>query len=314
MITLMVFCLGALLLAVIGYLAVGFLIGTGDEVLVPNVVGKPSGEAMEILLTAGLRPAMPIEEGYHDDIEVDRIIEQNPMPGSRVKRGREIRLVKSLGSKKVPVPYLNGMDLRGAEWELRRAGLKLGQLVTVPHPQVEEGLIIAHSPPGGSRLEKTSSVDLLLSGGPAPELLIMPRLQGLSAPQARALLTALGVERIREDPIEAKGSPIGRVRGQYPRAGLPAPADREVILAVTAPDRRQGEPRYRLLSYSIEPALGPGRIEVWLKDDSGVRRIVNRTMKSGGQLEFMERLLGNAGLVIYQDGRRVLSDFLPEKE
>jgi len=54
MITLMVFCLGALLLAVIGYLAVGFLNGTGDEVLVPNVVGKPSGEAMEILLTAGL--------------------------------------------------------------------------------------------------------------------------------------------------------------------------------------------------------------------------------------------------------------------
>ncbi len=121
-ITLMAFCLGALLLAVIGYLAVGFLIGTGDEVLVPNVVGKPSGEAMEILLTAGLQPAMPIDEGYHDDIEVDRIIEQNPMPGSRVKRGREIRLVKSLGSKKVPVPYLNGMDLRGAEWELRRAG------------------------------------------------------------------------------------------------------------------------------------------------------------------------------------------------
>jgi len=140
------FIIGAVCLMVTAYFSIGFLVGSGDEILVPNVIGEESGFALEIILEAGLQPGMPVEEDYHDEIEFGHITEQDPIPGSHVKGGRNIRLVRSLGSQKVKVPSLIGLDLQGTEWELRRSGLRLGHIIGVHHDVVETGLIISQDP------------------------------------------------------------------------------------------------------------------------------------------------------------------------
>lgn|GEM_PF-798252 len=309
--TLALFC-AAIFLIVLGYFAVGVLVGSGDEVVVPNVVGQDSGAALEILLAAGLQPALPIKEEHHDEIALGNITTQEPLPGTRVKRGRHVVLVKSLGSQKVPVPSLVGLDLRGAEWELRRSGLRLGQIVGVPHERVEAGLIIAHEPLGGARATKGGLVDLLLSEGAPDPLLILPNVQGRKAAEVRAELERAGFEQIREQLVVAPRHPPGMVLGQHPRPGVPLTADQEVILSVSTIRTGQGKVRYRYLSYCLPPALGPGRTEVLLLDDFGLRTVLVKTLKRGGRLEFIERLVGDTALVIYQDGMRVADDLILE--
>ncbi len=310
--TLALFC-AAIFLIIVGYFAVGFLVGSGDEVTVPNVVGQDSGTALEIVLAAGLQPALPIEENHHDEIELGRITEQDPLPGARVKRGRRVQLVKSLGSQKVLVPALAGLDLRGAEWELRRSGLRLGQVTGVHHEQVEQGLIISHDPLGGARTAKGSLIDLLLSEGPVARLLILPNVQGRRVSEIRGELARVGFENVREEPVASSEHPPGTILGQHPRPGVPLTGDQEVVLAVSTLRTGQRKVRYRYLSYSLPRALGPGRTEVHLLDGFGLRTVLDQRFKRGGRLEFIERTVGDTAVVIYQDGARVLEDLILEE-
>jgi len=302
--------LGAMLLMAVGYLAVGLLVGTGEEVEVPNVIGQEYGTAMEILLTAGLKPLMPIESDYHDEIEPEHIIQQAPLPGSLVKRGREVRLVKSQGSMKVQVPSLIGLDLRGAEWELRRRSLRLGHLTGVSHEEVEEGLIFSQEPFAAARLAKGSMVDLLISDGPPPRLLILPDVRGRKVLQARERLERIGFARIRENPVVRPGKPPGIVLGQHPAPGVPLAADQDVVLAVSTARMGWGKAQYRYFSYELPRALGPGRVQLFVLDEAGFRLAREGNYKRGGRMEFIERIVGDAAIVIYQDGLRVLEDYV----
>jgi len=299
---------------VLGYFAVGVLVGSGDEVTVPNVVGQDSGSALEILLAAGLQPALPLGEDYHDEIELGRITEQDPLPGSRVKRGRHVSLVKSLGSQKVLVPTLIGLDLRGAEWELRRTGLRLGQVTGVYHDRVDQGLIVSHEPLGGARAAKGSLIDLLLSEGSPAQLLILPNVEGRKISEVRRELAEVGFENVREEPVASPQHLPGIILGQHPRPGVPLTGDQEVILAVSTVRTGQRAVRYRYLSYHLPRALGPGQTEILLLDDLGLRTVLKRPFKRGGRMEFIERMVGDAALVIYQDGKRVLEDLILEEE
>lgn len=298
--TLAVFLAGVLLLLV-GYFSMGLLVGTGDEVTVPNLIGKDSATAYEILLTAGLTPALPIEEDYHDQIPAGQIMGQNPLPGSRVKRGREIRLVKSLGSKKLLVPSMVRMDLTSAENELQRLGLKTGRILSVHHNRIEEGLIVTHTPMADGRMESGGTVDFLLSDGPSPGRVLVPDLRGRPLDQARDLLLEIGMDNIQRQDVEVEGWPPLTVVGQYPEPGSPTAADIEVTLAVSELDSGEGEVRYRFLSYPIPPPVGPGRVEVFFLDEAGFRKRKDVQMPEGGRLEFIERLAGAALVRIYQD-------------
>lgn len=301
----------AVVMMVVGFFAVRFVIGSGDEVLVPNLIGQDSGMALEILLTADLRPFLPIGEDHHDDIEAGRIMEQSPLPGTRVKRGRAIRLVKSLGSQQVMVPRLVGLDMRSAEWELRRSELKVGQVLQIHHEQVEEGVIIAQEPPPQSRARKDLAVNLLLSQGVPARTLILPDVRGRRAAEVRPELERMGFKNIREEQVETPGRAPGTIIGQHPRPGYPLLEDQEVVLAVSSLRTGQGKVKYRFYSFWLPRALGPGMIEVVMLDDMGLRTVLQQRLKRGGRLEFIERTVGQAALVIYQDGRRILEEFFP---
>jgi serine/threonine-protein kinase len=307
-------CLAALVLGWIGYLLVGLLVGAGDEVKVPNVIGQESGEALEIILTAGLRPRLPLEENYHDDIQAGHIMEQSPLPGSLVKKGRELHLVKSLGSKKVAAPRLTGLDLQSAEWELRRLGLRMGVIMSVNHDQVEDGLIIAQEPVAKDHIQRGSLVDVLISEGPASRLLILPEIHGRNVLQARQIMEQAGFKNVKEQPVTDSELPPGTVVWQHPAAGVPVQDDQEVFLAVSRPETGQGEVRYRYFSYPMPLTVRPGEVTVYMQDDFGFRQVLKKNYWRDHRLEFIERTAGDAAVIVYYKGQRVVEDFISGDE
>jgi eukaryotic-like serine/threonine-protein kinase len=297
-------------LLLVGYFGVGYIVGWGDEVIVPNLVGKESGEALELVLTARLEPVLPIKEDYHDEIEKGRIIEQYPMPGSRVKQGRQVQLTKSLGSQKVIVPQLVGLDLRSAEWEMSRTGFQLGRISSVYHDEREEGLILAQQPPGGSREEKGNLISLLLSDGPEPELFILPDVRGWPESRAVPVLKRIGIEKIETKRIERPDLPSGMIVAQLPASGAPLSEDQQLLLTVTTPDARQGEVQNRFFSYELPWSPLRSRVEVYILDDQGFRQLYRGRYSGSEPLEFIGQTVGNAFIVIYRDGQRVVEDYL----
>jgi len=103
-----------------------------DEIVVPDFVGKNCDSVLEqykddynfILLDSVYSINMPEGSVYHQD----------PMPNSKVKKGRNLYYIKvSEAPEKVIMPNLRNLSLRQAMVSLRANGLKVSELEFVDH-------------------------------------------------------------------------------------------------------------------------------------------------------------------------------------
>src|SRR5262245_54674805 len=117
----------------------------GSEVTVPDLLGKTVREASRMTSQSELQ--IKLESHRFDDrTESDRIIAQTPSPGSKLKRNRNVRVVVSLGAKKIAVPDLRGESLRTTQIALLSRGLTQGVTSTVHSEDVEKDRIITQDP------------------------------------------------------------------------------------------------------------------------------------------------------------------------
>ena len=84
-----------------------------------NLVEVPdwTGRAREDALSEATRLGLVFEVGAlrHDPgVAVDRVVRQEPAPGTEVRHGRTIRVVVSLGGETLSVPELAGQPARQA--------------------------------------------------------------------------------------------------------------------------------------------------------------------------------------------------------
>src|SRR6202789_3740440 len=96
----------------------------GQEVQVPAIVGLSPAEAERSV--AGLGLQIDIERQYYSPrIPEGRIMTQLPLPGTKVRRGWQLRVAQSLGPLRVVIPDVSGQSEHAAELNLRRRGLEL---------------------------------------------------------------------------------------------------------------------------------------------------------------------------------------------
>lgn len=129
------------------------------------------------------------------------------------------------GGDHVAAPDVSGLPVDEARIRLESAGLRLGEMVDLPHPEAPAGRVVAQTPLAGQGLRPGASVDVGVSAG-APRLRI-PDLVGFPGETARRVLEAAGAEvtaRQSEDP-----APQGRVLAIDPEPGT----EHELPLAVT---------------------------------------------------------------------------------
>ena len=103
----------------------------GNKIEVPDFTNMTMSEAK---YNAGINniKVIVIDSVYVRRMKKGAVYNQNPKPGSTVKKGRRIRLtINSITPKKIIMPNLVGVSMRQAHAELLSRGLNLGQLIYV---------------------------------------------------------------------------------------------------------------------------------------------------------------------------------------
>jgi len=120
------------------------------------------------------------------------VIEQNPLPGSRVKKGRNIFLIlNAVNPELVEVPNVIGVSFRQAKALLESNGLIIGKLEYIRDIAVNnvlnqkfKGVRIIP----GSQIPKYSKIDLVLGNGFGNRITYIPDLLGKRIDESHQLL------------------------------------------------------------------------------------------------------------------------------
>jgi beta-lactam-binding protein with PASTA domain len=104
-----------------------------EMVKVPNLVGLPKRQAIDMIQSAGLEPG---RLGYIPDLSIDFVIKQllngkEVVEGDSIQKGSVIDLIlgKGLSNQRTPVPDLMGLKLEPAKNTILGASLNLGAFI-----------------------------------------------------------------------------------------------------------------------------------------------------------------------------------------
>ena len=200
-----------------------------DDGILPNVVGKTFENASAILQKAGF-PAQQGETRFHKTIPANVVLQEDPPAGSRQKRGTPVVLALSGGQRAAEVPVTTNMSQQQARISIENTGLTLGT-VTEQLGDQPRGLVIASSPPAGTKVQLPGSVDIVLSKGPA--VVQVPDLYGRTVGEARSMIEQLGLRIAGISRDTSSLQPENTVIRQLPSAGQTVSAGGPVSLTVS---------------------------------------------------------------------------------
>jgi eukaryotic-like serine/threonine-protein kinase len=213
----------AVLVAGLGLAAVLLLPGT-QKVAVPTVVGADQANAEAKLRQDGFRVDTTQKTAEQPQ---GQVIGQDPTGGTRAKKGSTVTLTVSGGPAQVAVPQVVGLTVSSARARLQKAGLEPSEREE-NSDTVLEGKVVSVSPSEGAKVDKGSSVTLVVSSGkPQAEV---PDVTGKSFDEAQSTLQAAGFKVTRTNK-ESEKDP-GTVLAQDPKSGKQVDSGTTVALTV----------------------------------------------------------------------------------
>jgi len=315
-----IFLLAVILLSGVSFFALRAIV-RGNEIEVPNIIGRNFVEAARILDENELYVAIAGEE-YSAKLPKDHVLKQDPAPKQKVKPERVIKVFLSRGTELGRIPRLIGHPVSDVEPMLASYGLEIGSVVKVHSDDFpQEEIIIAHTPPPDAIAQWGSKVDLLVSLGPHSVTLSMPDLKGMEQQEALEKLAEIGLKQgniTREPPPEGQKANV--VLRQFP-----PPNDRvdrgTIVDIVVSSDKASGEAsRTALVSYIVparprtkeelenpeEPPkedLIPRNVRLQLSHaDTTQPIIVHKSGPPGARISYVwRRVKGVAVLMIFVD-------------
>lgn len=156
----------------------------GSEFPLPDFTGQTLVEAQISLDDLDLNHEVASYE-YSPGKEKGIIVNQFPIAGTKVKPGRAIKFVVSLGQKLVPIPFLGGKSVRQAMLDLETAGLILGEIAWAFSDTLPERVVVFSYPAAGMEIPLGSPVNLMVNRGRASDFTYMPKVIGLTLSEAR---------------------------------------------------------------------------------------------------------------------------------
>jgi len=165
----------------------------GREVAVPKLVGLTPQEAERASLAAQLQ--LVVERQYYSqDIPEGKIMSQLPEPGTRVRRGWQVRVAQSLGPQRVAIPDVLGQSERAADLNIRRRGLDVGAVAEIEMAGTPAGQVISQSPPGNASGVSAPKISLLVATAAQPDAFVMPNFVGQSLGNVARVLQDAGMK------------------------------------------------------------------------------------------------------------------------
>jgi beta-lactam-binding protein with PASTA domain len=139
---------------------------------VPELKGKTIEVAQMELNDNDLVMEIQDSANYNPKYPKFSVIDQNPQAGAKVKENRKIYLTLNPSDyRKVAVPDLKNQTFRNAKPILKALGFEVGKITYVDNIGKDEVIRLRYkgstlSP--GTKLEKTSKIDLVLGNGKRP--------------------------------------------------------------------------------------------------------------------------------------------------
>jgi eukaryotic-like serine/threonine-protein kinase len=163
----------------------------GQEVEVPAVVGLTTPEADKAVANLGLQISVA-RQYYSPQIPEGRIMSQLPLPGTKVRRGWQLRVAQSLGPTRVAIPDVTGQSEHAAELNIRRRGLDVVSMAEIPAAGIPADQVLAQSPPANASQLVAPKISLLTTTAPEPQAFVMPSFVGQPLGSASRTLADAG--------------------------------------------------------------------------------------------------------------------------
>lgn len=156
-------------------------------VAIPELAGTNRTSASEAIARAGLTVGS-VTEKASEEVPAGGVLDWSPK-GGMIPTGSAVDLVVSSGPAPRTVPDVSGRSFDAASGALSTLGLKVGRSDDYSDT-VPEGQVISSNPGAGAKVERGSTVTVVVSRGQP----VVPDLKGLSVGDASSRLQAVGLK------------------------------------------------------------------------------------------------------------------------
>ena len=233
--TAIVVCSAVAIIAIIAFLVALFngalLNQENDYVEVPRLIDQMYGDDLIQQYDDFVILLQPQE--YNDEYPKGIIIRQEPAPGSKVKKGSDLRITVSLGEEpevKIMDDYI-GYAQEGVIAALDGQGFK-PIVKSEASDLYNEGEIIRTDPVAGTELEEGQTIKIWVSTGPDIVTQKMPDVLGMELEVAENVLNQLGFDKIRTRTVESD-KPKNTVVYQSETHGEDIDVTTEILLEIS---------------------------------------------------------------------------------
>ena len=204
------------------------------EIEAPDLIGKTVEEARKISRNINSE-LLADSTSYNSNYQENTIFHQYPVRGTKIKPGRSIRVIVSLGARPITMPNVVGNPRRDAELEVKRYGLKLVKPQWVNSNDYLKGIIARQSPEGGEEIPENTEVILYISDGSPETDVVMPNLIELGLSAALDTLKAYGfnLSNVHQQTEEAPELLPETVIDQHPDPGKETNKNTEINLIIS---------------------------------------------------------------------------------
>ncbi|GAB2469647.1 Stk1 family PASTA domain-containing Ser/Thr kinase [Streptomyces incanus] len=175
-----------------------------DDLKAPNFIGITKEAAEKQAANTDL--VLKFTEEPCEEQAKGNICDQDPKPGTDVKKKSTVNLVVSTGAPKVEVPDVKGLSFADAEKALKEKGFEAEKESQESNETPDT--VLAQDPAGGTTREKGSTVTLTIARETSQ--VTVPSLLGRTPDAAKALLESkglvLGTQTEEESTAQAEGT------------------------------------------------------------------------------------------------------------
>jgi len=220
------------LFGLLAYVLANNLLGGGELVRVPDVVGMTEDEAVDELEAAGFE--VEVEPRPNKKVEEGEVFKQEPEADERLEEGEIVTITVSSGVRQVQVPDVGGMKLKEAVAVIEDAGLK-PSVTRVESETAEPNTVIDQDPAAGTEVDVNSEVELEVAAAP---VVVVPDVINQAEDSAVAEIERAGlVAQVETTPSETEA---GLVIQQEPDPGVEVePGSTVVILVSEGPEAQE---------------------------------------------------------------------------
>jgi serine/threonine-protein kinase len=279
------------------------LFGKVTDISVPSVINMDIIEARQKIKQAGLE--IETQQKYSDTVPKDMIIFQKPEEGRKVKIGRKVFVIVSLGCELVNVPNLKGLPSRDGEIKTNELGLKYLVEKEESHETLPKGMVIKQNPPALSQVPRNTTVQVILSSGPAIPVEV-PDLIGLTLADARTAIENAGFSPGKIVWLEDNRFKPGMILTQLPPAKEKLRTGSLISLEVTADKYPENKIFFQqdLLTIMVPKSDTDKDVEVEIvvSDRFSTGKVYHAFHKGGEKIEISVSSLGSGHVEIFFDG------------